>query len=77
MYYRIVYRADSIKSDSQAHHIVLCFGEKLELTPDAIGLLMKVVDQNIRSFTRTYGAKVIASADQSANEIPLDAFATV
>ena len=30
MYYRIVYRADSIKSDSQAHHIVLCFGETLD-----------------------------------------------
>ena len=38
-----------------------CFGDKLQLTPDAIGILMKVVDQSIRSFTKTYGVKSIAT----------------
>ena len=45
----------------EAEKIRRLFGQKLELTQDAIGILMKVVDQNLRSFTRTYGAKAVAA----------------
>ncbi len=45
----------------EAEKLRQSFGEKLQLTPDAVGILMKVVDQNIRNFTRTYGARGIAS----------------
>lgn len=37
------------------------FGTKLNLTQDAIGILMKVVDQSIRNFTKTYGTKSVAT----------------
>jgi hypothetical protein len=37
------------------------FGTKLNLTQDSIGILMKVVDQSIRNFTKTYGAKSVAT----------------
>ncbi len=37
------------------------FADKLQLTHNSIGVLMKVVDQNLRSFTRTYGAKAVAN----------------
>ncbi len=45
----------------EAEKVRHLFGQKLELTPDAIGILMKVVDQNLRNFTRTYGAKAVAA----------------
>ncbi|HLP07522.1 MAG TPA: HDOD domain-containing protein [Opitutaceae bacterium] len=57
------------------------FGAKLELTQDAITILMKVVDQNIRSFTRTYGAKAVSTgviqriSERSAQTEPLPTLA--
>jgi len=44
-----------------AEQLRCSFGTKLNLTQDAIGILMKVVDQSIRSFTKTYGAKSVAT----------------
>lgn len=42
----------------QAEALRSAFGLKLHLTNDAIGVLIKVVDQNIHNFTRTYGPKL-------------------
>ena len=44
-----------------AEQLRTSFGTKLNLTQDAIGILMKVVDQSIRNFTRTYGTKSVAN----------------
>lgn len=44
-----------------AEQLRTSFGTKLNLTQDSIGILMKVVDQSIRSFTKTYGAKSVAT----------------
>jgi hypothetical protein len=44
-----------------AEQLRTSFGTKLNLTQDAIGILMKVVDQSIRNFTKTYGAKSVAT----------------
>ena len=45
----------------EAEKLRASFGSTLNLTQDAIGVLMKVVDQNIRSFTKTYGAKSVST----------------
>lgn len=45
----------------EAEKLRRTFSEKLQLTQDSIGILMKVVDQNLRNFTRTYGAKAITT----------------
>lgn len=37
------------------------FATKLELSPDSIPILLRVVDQNVRAFTHTYGTKAVAS----------------
>ncbi len=37
------------------------FSGKLGLSPDSIGILVKVVDQNLRNFTHTYGSRAVAS----------------
>ena len=57
MYYRIVYRADSIKSDSQAHHIVLCFGETLDscrITDMTENLMREGGLQFLRTFLKQF-----------------------
>ncbi|MFT3828305.1 MAG: HDOD domain-containing protein [Opitutaceae bacterium] len=57
------------------------FGAKLELTQDAIAILMKVVDQNIRNFARTYGSKSVSTGviqritERSAQTEPLPTLA--
>ncbi len=45
----------------EAEKLRRTFSEKLQLTQDSIGILMKVVDQNLRNFTRAYGAKAITT----------------
>ena len=45
----------------EAERLRATFATKLDLTKDAITIMVKVVDQNLRSFSRTYGTKVIAS----------------
>jgi HD-like signal output (HDOD) protein len=65
----------------EAEKLRKAFGSKLELTQGSIATLMKVVDQNIRSFTRTYGSKAVATgviqriSERSAQTEPLPTFA--
>ncbi len=45
----------------QAELLRAKFSTKLLLTKDTIAIMVKVVDQNLRTFSRTYGTKVIAT----------------
>ncbi len=65
----------------EAEKLRKAFGAKLELTQDAITILIKVVDQNIRSFARTYGTKAVSTGviqritERSAQAEPVPALA--
>lgn len=45
----------------EAEKLRLDFARKLDLPKDAIRILVKVVDQNLRNFTHTYGNRAVAS----------------
>ena len=72
-------RVSSSGFAEEAEKLRHSFGNKLNLTQDAIGVLMKVVDQNIRNFTKTYGTKSVATgviqriSERAAHTEPLPA----